>query len=128
MQNLLHHHKQSHSTTDLELNQAKLKRKAADLLLKNLDGEREFEECKYEEHAEELIQLRKTQQRAAEEAEHGIREEIKEDLSAIAPQLNSKYSRRDTTAQQILQEDAPYRGQEIIDDVSGTGIDSNTLT
>ncbi len=99
MKNLFQHHKQSQSTTNLELNQAKLKRKAADLLLKNLEGEREFEECKYEEHAEELIRLRKSQQRAAEENDHGISEEIKEELSAINPQLNSKYSRRDNTAQ-----------------------------
>jgi hypothetical protein len=44
------------------LNQAKLKRKAADLMMKNLESGDDFEEFKYEEHAEELLRLKKSKQ------------------------------------------------------------------
>lgn len=81
---LLHHHKQSQSTTDLELNQARLKRKAADLLMKNLEAEskEDFEEFKYEEHAEEMLRLKRERQQTIDERQL-IEEEIKDEPSSI---------------------------------------------
>jgi len=68
------------------------------LLLKNLEEERDFDEFKYEEHAEELLRLRKTQQMSDEKPSNiSIEEEVKEaSRNTIDQKVNTKYSRRET--------------------------------
>jgi hypothetical protein len=90
------------------------------MLLKNVEDD--IEEFKYEEHAEDLLRLRKSK---ANDEEESLIEEEQKDGMTLDRELNSKYSRRDYTMQQQSDE---IRMHSNIDDVSATGIDSNTLS